>query len=87
MLQFRINRVKFISDRENHEISIVCPDGTRYVSWFDGADDESYFNLECVLLWLAEYHSDVTNEDDKVLNIIRDLEFTAERHNITCVSK
>lgn len=83
MLQFRVGRVKFMSDRETHRIYIVCPDATEWVIQFMTEDDDQYFNLECVLMYLAEWHSDVIDTDTKVLNIMRDLQYTAERHGIT----
>ena len=40
MLKLKTDYVKIISDRENHTLSLVYPDGLRYVARFYTDDDD-----------------------------------------------
>lgn len=86
MLKLKTDYVKIISDRENHTLSMVYPDGLRYVARFYTDDDEDadaqYIRLESATFYLVDYFMNYREDEDRIILIMGALEQIAERHNI-----
>ena len=85
MLKLKTDYVKIISDRENHTLSLVYPDGLRYVARFytdDDDDDAQYIRLESATVYLVDYFMNYREDEDRILLIMWDLEQIADMHDI-----
>lgn len=85
MLKLKTDYVKIISDRENHTLSLVYPDGLRYVAHFytdDDDDDAQYIRLESATVYLVDYFMNYREDEDRIVLIMWDLEHIADMHNI-----
>lgn len=82
MLKLKTDYVKIISDRENRTLSLVYPDGLRYVTHFYTDDDAQYIRLESATVYLVDYFMNYREDEDRIILIMGDLEQIADRHNI-----
>lgn len=86
MLKLKTNYVKIISDRENHTLSLVYPDGLRYVAHFytgdDDDDDAQYIRLESATVYLVDYFMNYREDEDRIILIVWSLEQLADMHDI-----
>ena len=82
MLKLKTDYVKIISDRENHTLSMVYPDGLRYVARFYTDDDAQYIRLESATVYLVDYFMNYREDEDRIILIMWDLEQIADRHDI-----
>lgn len=90
MLKLKTDYVKIISDRENHTLSLVYPDGLRYVVHFytddDAADaaaaDAQYIRLESATFYLVDYFMNYREDEDRIILIMGGLEQIADMHDI-----
>lgn len=87
MLKLKTDYVKIISDRENHTLSLVYPDGLRYVARFytdddDDDDDAQYIRLESATVYLVDYFMNYREDEDRILLIMWNLEQIADMHDI-----
>lgn len=85
MLKLKTDYVKIISDRENHTLSLVYPDGLRYVTHFytdDDDDDAQYIRLESATFYLVDYFMNYREDEDRIVLIMGALEQIADRHDI-----
>lgn len=83
MLKLKTNYVKIISDRENHTLSLVYPDGLRYVARFYTDDDDAqYIRLESDTVYLVDYFMNYREDEDRIILIMGSLEQIADMHNI-----
>ena len=87
MLKLKTDYVKIISDRENHTLSMVYPDGLRYVAHFytdddDDDDDAQYIRLESATFYLVDYFMNYREDEDRIILIMRGLEQLADMHDI-----
>lgn len=88
MLKLKTDYVKIISDRENHTLSMVSPDGLRYVAHFytndddDDDEDAQYIRLESATLYLVDYFMNYREDEDRIILIMWNLEQIADMHNI-----
>lgn len=82
MLKLKTDYVKIISDRENHTLSLVYPDGLRYVAHFYTDDDAQYIRLESATFYLVDYFMNYREDGDRIILIMRDLEQIADMHDI-----
>ena len=83
MLKLKTDYVKIISDRENRTLSLVYPDGLRYVAHFYTDDDDAqYIRLESATVYLVDYFMNYREDEDRILLIMWDLEQIADMHDI-----
>ena len=82
MLKLKTDYVKIISDRESHTLSLVYPDGLRYVVHFYTDDDAQYIRLEAATVYLVDYFMNYREDEDRIILIMGDLEQIADRHDI-----
>lgn len=82
MLQLKTDYVKIISDRENHTLSLVYPDGLRYVAHFYTDDDAQYIILESATFYLVDYFMNYREDEDRIFLMMWDLEQIADMHDI-----
>lgn len=86
MLKLKTNYVKIISDRENHTLSLVYPDGLRYVARFytddDDDDDAQYIRLESATVYLVDYFMNYREDEDRIILIVWYLEQIADMLDI-----
>lgn len=82
MLKLKTDYVKIISDRENHTLSMVYPDGLRYVAHFYTDDDAQYIILESATFYLVDYFMNYREEEDRIILIMGSLEQIADMHDI-----
>lgn len=82
MLKLKTDYVKIISDRENHTLSLVYPDGLRYVARFYTDDDAQYIRLESATVYLVDSFMNYREDEDRIILIMRDLEQIADMHDI-----
>lgn len=82
MLKLKTDYVKIISDRENHTLSLVYPDGLRYVAHFYTDDDAQYIILESATFYLVDYFMNYREDEDRIILIMWDLEQIADMHDI-----
>lgn len=82
MLKLKTNYVKIISDRENHTLSLVYPEGLRYVARFYTDDDAQYIRLESATVYLVDYFMNYREDEDRIILIMCGLEQIADMHNI-----
>lgn len=82
MLKLKTDYVKIISDRENCTLSLVYPDGLRYVARFYTDDDAQYIRLESATVYLVDYFMNYREDEDRIILIMWDLEQIADMHDI-----
>lgn len=82
MLKLKTDYVKIISDRENHTLSMVYPDGLRYVAHFYTDDDAQYIRLESATFYLVDYFMNYREDEDRIILIMGSLEQIADMHDI-----
>lgn len=82
MLKLKTSYVKIISDRENHTLSMVYPDGLRYVARFYTDDDAQYIRLESATVYLVDYFMNYREDEDRIILIMGALEQIADMHDI-----
>lgn len=82
MLKLKTDYVKIISDRENHTLSMVYPDGLRYVAHFYTDDDAQYIILESATFYLVDYFMNYREDEDRIILIMGSLEQVADMHDI-----
>ena len=82
MLKLKTDYVKIISDRENHTLSLVHPDGLRYVARFYTDDDAQYIRLESATFYLVDYFMNYREDEDRIILIMGCLEQIADMHGI-----
>lgn len=82
MLKLKTDYVKIISDRENHTLSLVYPDGLRYVTCFYTDDDAQYIRLESATFYLVDYFMNYREDEDRIILIMQCLEQIADMHDI-----
>lgn len=82
MLKLKTDYVKIISDRENHTLSLVSPDGLRYVAHFYTDDDAQYIRLEAATFYLVDYFMNYREDEDRIILIMGGLEQIADMHDI-----
>lgn len=82
MLKLKTDYVKIISDRENHTLSLVYPDGLRYVAHFYTDDDAQYIMLESATFYLVDYFMNYREDEDRIILIMGSLEQIADMHDI-----
>lgn len=82
MLKLKTDYVKIISDRENHTLSMVYPDGLRYVARFYTDDDAQYIILESATFYLVDYFMNYREDEDRIILIMGSLEQIADMHDI-----
>ena len=82
MLKLKTDYVKIISDRENHTLSLVYPDGLRYVAHFYTNDDAQYIRLESATFYLVDYFMNYREDEDRIILIMGSLEQLADMHDI-----
>lgn len=82
MLKLKTDYVKIISDRENHTLSLVYPDGLRYVARFYTDDDAQYIRLESATFYLVDYFMNYREDEDRIILIVWYLEQIADMLDI-----
>lgn len=84
MLKLKTNYVKIISDRENHTLSLVSPEGLHYVARFytDDDDDAQYIRLESATIYLVDYFMNYREDEDRIILVMKALEQIADMHDI-----